>query len=163
MIFGAPGCHSGCLGASFLFTCSQLCCVFSRLVLRAPSQQASRRLFGPKCAKMELSKRGQDAIRTRLRRLYEGRPVRPKLASRAALGAHFLDFGSILCDLWEYFPHFLRPWGHLLPHCVFIAFFSRFGWKTGPPGGCERQGRRPLWRLGNIAFWPLDDGFTVCF
>jgi len=115
--------------------------VFSRLVLRAPSQQALRRLFGPKCAKMELSKRGQDAIRTRLRRLYEGRPVRPKLASRAASGAHFLDFGSILGDLWEHFPHFWRPWGHLLPHCVFIAFFSRFGWKTGPPGGCQLQGR----------------------
>ena len=116
-----------------------LLCFFSSCFTRAFPTGFT--VVGPKCAKMELSKRGPDAIRTRLRRLYEGRPVRPKLASRAASGAHFLDFGSILGDLWEHFPHFWRPWGHLLPHCVFIAFFSRFGWKTGPPGGCERQGR----------------------
>ncbi len=75
-------------GIVFL-TCSHFVRVFSGVVLRAPSKRALGLLLRPKCAKMELSKGGAHAIRTRLRRFYEGRPVWQKVASRAASGANF--------------------------------------------------------------------------
>ncbi len=44
-----------------------------------------------------------------------------------------------------------------------IPFFIDFRCQGELQEGCRRRGRRHLWRLGNIAFGPLEHDITMCF
>ena len=61
------------------------------------------------------------------------------------------------------FVFFLRSFLHPLSGMQFYINFVAFQGGPPLPGGRRRQGRRPLWEDGNIAFWGPEGGFPVCF
>ena len=79
-----------------------------------------------------------------------------RLIKYLAQHGHWTPFGHPLATFWA----IGVP---LEPRLCRNALLTHFWWKTVPPDGSRRQGRRDLWRLGNTAFCSPHGGFTVCF
>ena len=116
-----------------------------------------------KAVKMELLQGGGYAIRPRRRMFRKGRPL--------SLWLHFgLHFGDILRAQFATILLFDRrsrqeggQRGTFWAMRFWTAFLMDFRCQRDLQEGSLRQGRGTLWRLGNIAFGPLEDDITMCF